>query len=74
MNTIVVQADSKSSKALIALFKAMNLTYEVKKSKSKEESPYNPEFVKKILEQSKSAKKGNVVKYTPELKQKWFGE
>ena len=72
MNTIIVHADSKVSKALIALFKAMNVSFEVKKENKTEESSYNPEFVKRILERSESAKNGNVVKYTPELKQEWF--
>ena len=49
MNTIIVHADSKTSKALIAIFKALNVSYEIKKENSKEESPYDPEFVKKIL-------------------------
>ena len=49
MNTIIVHADSKISKALIAIFKALNVSYEIKKENSKEESPYDPEFVKKIL-------------------------
>ena len=49
MNTIIVHADSKISKALIDIFKALNVSYEIKKENSKEESPYDPEFVKKIL-------------------------
>ena len=49
MNTIIVHADSKISKALIAIFKALNVSYEIKKENSKEESPYDQEFVKKIL-------------------------
>ena len=47
MNTIIVHADSKISKALIAIFKALNVSYEINKENSKEESPYDPEFVKK---------------------------
>ena len=54
MNTIIVQADSKVSKALIAIFKALNVSYEIKKENSKEESPYDPEFVKMVLEARKS--------------------
>jgi hypothetical protein len=54
MNTIIVHADSKVSKALIALFKAMNVSFEVKKENKTEESPYNPEFVKMVLEAKKS--------------------
>ena len=74
MNTIIVHADSKISKALIAIFKALNVSYEIKKENSKEESPYDPEFVKKIVERSENAKRGKVVEYTPELKRQWFGK
>ena len=74
MNTIIVHADSKISKALIAIFKALNVSYEIKKENSKEEIPYDPEFVKKIVERSENAKRGNVVEYTPELKRQWFGK
>ena len=54
MNTIIVHADSKVSKALVAIFKALNVSYEIKKENSKEESPYDPEFVKMVLESRKS--------------------
>ena len=54
MNTIIVHADSKVSKALVAIFKALNVSYEIKKENSKEESPYDPEFVKMVLEARKS--------------------
>ena len=66
MNTIIVHADSKVSKALIAIFKALNVSYEIKKENSKEEeSPYDAEFVKKILERSENAKRGNVTTIDP---------
>ena len=74
MNTIIVHADSKVSKALVAIFKALNVSYEIKNENSKEESPYDPEFVKKIVERSENVKRGNVVEYTPELKRQWFGK
>ena len=74
MNTYIVHADTKVSKALVTIFKALNVSFEVKKETKKEEGPYDPEFVKKILERSENAKKGNVVEYTPELKQEWFGK
>ena len=62
MNTIIVHADSKVSKALIAIFKALNLSYEIKKENSKEEeSPYDPEFVKMVLE----ARKGKTKRINP---------
>ena len=57
MNTIIVHADSKVSKALIAIFKALNVTYEIKK----ENSTYDPEFVKMVLE----ARKGKTKRINP---------
>ena len=54
MNTITVHADSKITKALIAIFKALNVSFELKKDVKKEDKPYDPEFVKMILEASKS--------------------
>lgn len=74
MNTFIVHADGKISKALVAIFKALDVPFEIKKEKREEESPYDPEFVKKILERAENAKKGNVVEYTPELKKQWFGK
>ena len=66
MNTIIVHANSKVSKALIAIFKALNVSYEIKKENYKEEeSPYDPEFVKKILERSENVKRGNVTTIDP---------
>ena len=62
MNTIIVHADSKVSKALIAIFKALNVSYEIKKENCKEEeSPYDPEFVKMVLE----ARKGKTKRINP---------
>ena len=62
MNTIIVHADLKVSKALIAIFKALNLSYEIKKEVCKEEeSPYDPEFVKMVLE----ARKGKTKRINP---------
>ena len=50
MTTYIVQADSKVSRALIAIFKALNVNFEVLKKNNKEgDSPYDPEFVKKVL-------------------------
>ena len=65
MNTLIVQADSKVTKVLITIYKALKLSYEIKKEASKEESLYDAEFVKLILDRSKNAKKGNVIKVNP---------
>ena len=42
MNTITVHADSKITKVLIAIFKALNVSFEVKKDVKKEDKPYDP--------------------------------
>ena len=61
MNTIIVHADSKVSKVLIAIFKALNVSYEIKKKNCKEaESPYDPEFVKMVLA-SRNEKGGKII-------------
>ena len=78
MNTIVIKADNKLTKALVSICKALNLTYEIKKEDTittcnEEESPYDPEFVKMILERAESAKKGNTVVFDDELREKLFG-
>jgi hypothetical protein len=62
MNTYIVHADSKVSKALIAIFKALNVSFEVVKKTEKDTSfseladqnPYDPEFVKMVLKSRKS--------------------
>lgn len=55
MDTFIVHADSKVSKALKAIFKALNVSYEIQKQKSHEkDSPYDPEFVKMVLESRNS--------------------
>jgi hypothetical protein len=66
MTTFIVQADNKISKALIAIFNALNVSFEVKKEREKEEkSPYNSEFVKMVLERAESAKNGNTTRINP---------
>lgn len=78
MNTIVIKADNKLTKALVAICKALNLTYEVKKEDAsitcnEEESSYDPAFVKMVLERAESAKKGNTVVFDDELRKELFG-
>ena len=41
-------------------------------SKKKKEKPYNPEFVKMVLERAESAKNGNTVLYDEKLKKELF--
>ncbi len=72
METIVIQTDAKKAKAIKQFLKAFGISF--KTEAKTEESPYNPEFVKKILERAESAKQGNVVEYTDELRKELFGK
>ena len=55
METIIIYTDSKKMKALKGFLKAFHISFTVPKE---EESPYDPEFVKKVLEASNE--KGSV--------------
>lgn len=63
MDTIIIQAEPKKKKALLAILKAFDIPFEVKKSK---EEIYDPEFVKMVLERRANAKKGNTTVINPE--------
>ena len=62
METIIIHTDTEKAKALKQFLEAFEVDYQVENG---EKSPYNSEFVKKILERSKSAKEGNTVKVDP---------
>jgi hypothetical protein len=72
METIVIQTEDKNkAKAIKDFLKAFDINF---KSELSEESPYNPEFVKKIKDRSESAREGNIIEYTDELKKELFGK
>jgi hypothetical protein len=76
MNTIIVKADNKLTKALIAIYNALNLSYEIKKGENEDannkvNSPYDPDFVKMIL-QAKNSKGRRVL--DDDYKKELFGE
>ena len=58
METIIIQAESKKAKALKQFLKAFGIDFKVEQTK--EESPYDPEFVKKILK-ARNEKGGKVI-------------
>ena len=51
METIIIQADSTKAKALKQFLSAFGVAYKVEQEQEK--SPYNPEFVKKVLDAKK---------------------
>lgn len=71
METIVIQAEPKKAKAIKQFLKAFDVSF---KTTKKEESPYDPAFVKKILKRSKSAKSGNTIVYDENLQKELFGK
>lgn len=51
METLIIHTEKEKLSALKSFLEEMNITFEVKKSKvKKEDSPYDPAFVKKILD------------------------
>lgn len=70
METIIIQTESNKAKALKQFLKAFGVDFIVKKE---EDSPYDPDFVRKIKERSASAKKGNAVIYDESLRSELFG-
>ncbi|WP_026903745.1 DUF2683 family protein [Pedobacter glucosidilyticus] len=63
METLIVHPENKEQLAAIKAFmKALKISFE----KKSEESPYNPEFVQKILAGRDDIKNGKGVKINPE--------
>jgi hypothetical protein len=57
METLIVHPENKAQlNAVKQVLKAMKISFE------KKEKPYNPEFVKKILQGDKDFKEGNFTK------------
>ena len=66
METIIIESEGQNLEKIKAVLKELNISF---KTKIKKEKPYNPEFVKKVLE----ARKGKSIPYTEELKKELFG-
>jgi hypothetical protein len=71
MEIIVIETEGKTLEKIKEFLKEINVNFKIK---TKKEKPYDPEFVKMVLNRFENAKNGNVVKYTPEIKQQWFGK
>lgn len=51
MEKLIIHTEKEKLSALKSFLEEMNITFEVKKSKAKKENrPYDPAFVKKILD------------------------
>lgn len=63
METLVIKIDEESKLSKIKDFlDSIQVSFTVKK---KAEKPYDPEFVKMVLERSENAKKGNTTRINP---------
>ena len=73
METLIIHTEKEKLSALKSFLEEMNITFEVKKSKvKKEDSPYDPAFVKKILDSMQQYKEGNYVQLTEQYKKQLF--
>ena len=50
METLIIHADQDKLDKIIDFLKSIKVPYEINKGKRKKEKPYNPEFVKKVLD------------------------
>jgi hypothetical protein len=72
METIIVESPDEALTIKIKeMLDELNVSYKTKKKKK--EKPYDPEFVKMVLERAKSARQGNTVPYDENLKKELFG-
>lgn len=67
METIIIETEGKNLEKIKAYLQEINVSF---KTKIKKEKPYDPEFVKMVLE----ASKGPSIPYTDELKKELFGK
>ena len=64
MDTIIIESQDEVLTAKIkAMLDGLNVKYKTKKKKK--EKPYDPEFVKMVLERAESARLGNTVEIDP---------
>jgi hypothetical protein len=65
METIIIEsADSTTTQKIKDFLKELKVAYKTKSKKDKEK-PYDPAFVKKILERAENAKRGNTITINP---------
>ena len=57
METLIIHTETEKINAIATLLKAFDISFEIKKEK-----PYDPEFVKMVLE----ARKGKRIRINPE--------
>jgi histidinol phosphatase-like PHP family hydrolase len=67
METLIIETEGKTLEKIKTFLQEINVSFKIKTKK--EEKPYNPEFVKMVLEASKSKVR---IPYDEEYKKKLF--
>jgi cytochrome c556 len=70
METIIIESEGKTSEKIKAFLKEINVSFKTKTKTKKKDKPYDPEFVKMVLE----AREGPSIPYSDELKKELFGK
>jgi hypothetical protein len=68
LETLIIETEGKTLEKIKKFLQEINVSFKIKTKKK--EKPYNPEFVKMVLE----ARKGPSIPYTDELKKELFGK
>jgi hypothetical protein len=68
--TITLEENNEQAKALVKYLKNLSFV----KIKKEKKTNYNPDFVKKILERSENAAKGNYIVVDEAYKKELFGK
>jgi hypothetical protein len=50
METLIIHAEQDKLDKVIDFLKSIKVSYEINKGKVKKDKPYNPDFVKKVLD------------------------
>lgn len=71
METLIIESEGATLEKIKAYLSELKVSF---KTKKKKEKPYNPEFVKMVLERCENSKNGNTIPYTEELRKELFGD
>ena len=76
METLVIKITKKQSLLVIQFLDQQKVSYETSplkvKQLPKKEKPYDPEFVKMVLDRKKNIDIGNTIEYTDEIRKSLF--
>ena len=76
METLVIKIKKKQSMVVKQFLDQQKVSYETSpikvKHPPKKEKPYDPEFVKMVLERKKNIDIGNTIEYTDEIRKSLF--